>query len=161
MTNNQSDHVWRIAGRIGTCMLTTLAGERLRSRSMHAILDREAGCFWFITDRRGAKKEEIMAAPDVCLAFADPGSNTFLSVTGRADMMRDIDEARALWSNEAQAWWPKGPTDPDVRVLRVVPDSAEYWDTRGNSIMVALKLTAARLSGNPPALGENRKVNMR
>jgi general stress protein 26 len=128
---------------------------------MHAILDREAGCFWFITDRRGAKDEEITAAPDVCLAFADPGSNTFLSVTGRADMRRDIDKARALWSNEAQAWWPKGPSDPDVRVLRVVPDSAEYWDTRGNSIMVALKLTAARLSGNPPALGENRKVNMR
>ncbi len=102
-----------------------------------------------------------MAAPDVCLAFADPGSNTFLSVTGRADMMRDIDKARALWSNEAQAWWPKGPTDPDVRVLRVVPDSAEYWDTRGNSITVALKLTAARLSGSPPALGENRKVSMR
>ena len=76
-------------------------------------------------------------------------------------MRRDIDKARALWSNEAQAWWPKGPSDPDVRVLRVVPDSAEYWDTRGNSIMVALKLTAARLSGNPPALGENRKVNMR
>jgi hypothetical protein len=42
-----------------------------------------------------------------------------------------------------------------------VPDSAEYWDTRGNSITVALKLTAARLSGNPPALGENRKVSMR
>jgi hypothetical protein len=61
--------------------------------------------------------------------------------------------ATKAW-NEAQAWWPKGPGDPDVRVLRVVPDSPEYWDTRGNSIMVALKLTAARLSGNPPALGE-------
>jgi general stress protein 26 len=85
-----------------------------------------------------AKDEEIKAAPEVCLAFADTGSNTYLSMTGRAEMLRDTAKARELWSTEAQAWWPKGPTDPDIRLLRVVPNSAEYWDTRGNSITVAL-----------------------
>jgi hypothetical protein len=45
-------------------------------------------------------------------------------------------------------------------VVRVVPDNAEFWDTRGNSITIALKLVAARLSGNPPDLGENKKVQM-
>lgn len=142
-------------------MLTTLTENRLRSRPMHAIADRQAGCLWFITDHRGAKEAEIKAAPEVCLAFADTGSNTFLSVTGRAEMMHDPAKATALWSGEAQAWWPKGPSDPEVRVLRVVPDIAEYWDERGNSVTVALKLAAARLSGNPPDLGENRKVRLR
>jgi hypothetical protein len=42
----------------------------------------------------------------------------------------------------------------------VVQDSAEYWDTRGNSMIVALKLAASRLSGNPPNLGENEKVRL-
>jgi general stress protein 26 len=74
--------------------------------------------------------------------------------------LHDVAKIRELWSTEAQAWWPKGPADPDVRVLRVVPDSAEYWDTRGNSMIVALKLAAARLSGNPPDLGENEKVRL-
>jgi Pyridoxamine 5'-phosphate oxidase like len=87
-------------------------------------------------------------------------SNTYLSITGRAEILHDVAKIRELWSSEAQAWWPKGPTDPDVRVLRVVPDSAEYWDTRGNSITVALKLAAARLSGNAPDLGENKKVRL-
>jgi len=154
------DHVWEIAKKIKTCMLTTLPAKRMRSRPMHAIIDREAGCLWFITDQRGAKDEEIRAAPDVCLAFADTGSNTYLSITGRAEILHDVAKIRELWSSEAQAWWPKGPTDPDVRVLRVVPDSAEYWDTRGNSITVALKLAASRLSGNPPDLGENKKVRL-
>jgi general stress protein 26 len=40
---------------------------------MRAIPDQEAGCLWFITDQRGTKDEEIAAAPDVCLAFADTG----------------------------------------------------------------------------------------
>ena len=142
-------------------MLTTHVGDRLRSRPMHATIEREAGCLWFITDQCGAKVEEIKASPEVCLAFADIGSNTFLSLTGRAEMMRDSARARELWNDEAQAWWPKGPTDPDIRVLRVLPETVEYWDARGNSVAVARKLAAARLSGKPPDLSKSRKVRMR
>jgi general stress protein 26 len=155
------DSVWDIAESIETCMLTTVASGQLRSRPMHAVPDRDQGCLWFITDQRGAKDEEIRAEPEVCLAFADVRLNTYLSMTGRAEVLRDSSKARDLWSAEAQAWWPKGPADPDVRVLHVTPETAEYWDTRGNSIVVALKLAAARLSSNPPDLGENKKVLLR
>jgi hypothetical protein len=34
-----------------------------------------------------------------------------------------------------------------------------YWDTRGNSITVALKLAMARMAGKPPDLSE--KVQLR
>jgi general stress protein 26 len=128
---------------------------------MRAIIERTAACIWFITDQRGAKDEEIKASPQVCLAFADIGSNSFLSLTGRAEMRRDNVKAKELWNNEAQAWWPNGPTDPDVRVLCVFPEEGEYWNARGNSLTVGLKLVAARLSGNPPDLSKGRKVRMR
>jgi general stress protein 26 len=98
---SQLDHVWEIANKIKTCMLTTLSADRMRSRPMHAMPDREAGCLWFITDQRGAKDEEIKAAPDVCLAFADTGSNTYLSLTGRAEMLHDVAKIRELWSLQA------------------------------------------------------------
>jgi general stress protein 26 len=75
---NQVDHVWKIAEKIETCMLVTLSAGKLRSRPMHAMPDRETGYLWFITDHRGAKDEEIRAAPDVCLGFADTASNTYL-----------------------------------------------------------------------------------
>ena len=159
--DSQIDHVWNLADKTGACMLVTNSGRGLRARPMHALPDREAGCLWFITDQRGAKDDEIKAAPAVCLAFADTGSNSYLSITGHAEVLRDVAKATALWSNEAQAWWPKGPSDPEVRVLRIIPDEAEYWDTRGNSITVALKLAAAQVSGHPPDLGENRKVQMK
>jgi general stress protein 26 len=76
-------------------------------------------------------------------------------------MLRDPDKAEEFWSTEAQAWWPHGPRDPAVRVLLVAPEQAEYWDTRGNSITVTLKLVAARMTGRQPDLGTNRKVNAR
>jgi general stress protein 26 len=158
---SEIDRAWEIMDDVAVCMVTTHAGPIMRTRPMHAIPDRAAGCIYFVTDTRGAKDEEIAAAPDVCLAFADIDSNTYLGVTGTAEMIRDADKAEELWSSEAQAWWPRGPRDPAVRVLRVEPADAEYWDTRGNSVTVALKLLAARVRGREPNLGDNKKVNLR
>jgi general stress protein 26 len=161
MSESDLDRIWEIMEDIAVCMVTTHAGGSMRSRPMHAIPDRDDGAIYFVTDTRGAKDDEIAAAPDVCLAFADIGDNTYLSITGRAEMIRDLAKAEELWSTEAQAWWPRGPRDPAVRVLRVVPEQAEYWDTRGNSITVALKLMAARVTGQEPDLGESKKVSVR
>jgi general stress protein 26 len=158
---SEIDRTWEIMDEVAVCMVTTHAGATMRTRPMHAIPDRAANCIYFITDARGAKDDEIAAAPDVCLAFADIDSNTYLSVTGTAQMVRDSAKAEELWSSEAQAWWPRGPRDPAVRVLRVEPDDAEYWDTRGNSVTVALKLLAARVRGREPDIGDNKKVNLR
>jgi general stress protein 26 len=161
MSEAELDRVWEIMEDVAICMVTTHAGGMMRSRPMHAIPERDEGAIYFVTDTRGAKDDEIAAAPDVCLAFADIGDNTYLSITGRAEMIRDPDKAAEMWSSEAQAWWPRGPHDPNVRVLRVVPEQAEYWDTRGNSIVVALKMMTARMTGREPDLGENKKVPLR
>jgi general stress protein 26 len=161
MSEAELDRVWEIMEDVAICMVTTHAGGMMRSRPMHAIPERDEGAIYFVTDTRGAKDDEIAAAPDVCLAFADIGDNTYLSITGRAEMIRDPDKAEEMWSSEAQAWWPRGPHDPSVRVLRVVPEQAEYWDTRGNSIVVALKMMTARMTGREPDLGENKKVPLR
>jgi general stress protein 26 len=161
MSEADLDRVWEIMEDVAVCMVTTHAGDKMRSRPMHAIPERDEGAIYFVTDTRGAKDDEIAAAPDVCLSFADIGDNTFLSITGRAEMTRDPGKAEELWTPEAQAWWPRGPRDPAVRVLHVVPEQAEYWDTRGNSIVVALKMAAARMAGRQPDLGENRKVRVR
>ena len=160
MSETDLDRVWEIMEDVSVCMVTTHAGGRMRSRPMHAIPDRDENAVYFITDTRGAKDDEIAAAPDVCLSFADIGDNTYLSIMGRAEMIRDPDKAEELWSTEAEVWWPRGPQDPTVRVLRVAPEQAEYWDTRGNSVVVALKLMAARMSGRQPDLGENKKVQV-
>ena len=104
MSESDIDRVWEIMDDIPICMVTTHAGGGMRSRPMHAIPDRDEGCIFFVTDTRGAKDEEIAAAPDVCLAFADIGNNTYLSLAGTAEMIRDAATAEELWSAEAQAW---------------------------------------------------------
>jgi general stress protein 26 len=69
----------------------------------------------------------------------------------------DPDRARALWNERQKVWW-SGPDDPNLRVVRVEPETAEIWDGPASSAMAALEFAKARLTGVQPELGENRKV---
>jgi general stress protein 26 len=160
MDREGEDHLWKIIEQIGVCMVTTRAQTKLRARPMYAKPDRDEGCVWFITDTSGAKDEEITADPNVCLAFADPKANSYASISGRGQLVRDLSKIRELWDREAAAWWPAGPDDPKVRVLKVEPEWGEFWDRPASSIVVAFKLAAARATGRPPSLGESQKVSL-
>jgi general stress protein 26 len=56
-------------------------------------------------------------------------------------MTRDNIKANELWNSEAQAWWPDGPTDPDVRVLCVFPEAVGHCS---RSKLPAYQVTACK-----------------
>ena len=58
-------------------------------------------------------------------------------------------------------WWPDGPRDSNVRVLRLEPVNAELWDGPASKLVAAYEFAKARLTGEPPNLGENRKVTVK
>ncbi|MGC1609745.1 MAG: pyridoxamine 5'-phosphate oxidase family protein [Pseudolabrys sp.] len=66
--------------------------------------------------------------------------------------------AKRIWKSLDQVWWPDGPEDVNVRVLRLDPKMAELWDGPASSAIASYELAKARITGNKPNLGENRKV---
>jgi len=157
-TTEAIDHAWAMMERIRACMLVTRQGIALRARPMHAFPSREENCVWFLSDRRGHKDEELQRDPQSALVFADTSERDFLSVSGECEVVEDRARIDDLWHGGAAAWWPQGKGDPNIQVLRFLPESAEYWDGPGNSVLVALKLATARATGRRPDLGDNRKV---
>lgn len=122
------DRVWDIVEKVGICMLTTQFAGGLRARPLEARPDREAGLIFFVTDIHSAKEHEIGATPDVGLVFVDANDKAYLSITGRACVMRDAEKTKAAWRKTDEVWWPGGPDDPDVCLLRIEPGTAELWD---------------------------------
>jgi general stress protein 26 len=121
-----------IAG-IGVAMLTTATSEDgLRSRPM-ATQGRglERGEIWFFTRDDSGKVFEIEGDHEVNLAYAEPGEQRYVSLSGRAAVLRDPERARALWSPEVETWFPGGPEDPHLALLRVRVHGAEAWDAAG------------------------------
>jgi len=154
------DRVWDIVEKVGVCLLATRFAGGLRARPLEARPDRDAGLIFFVTDIRSAKEEEVAAAPDVCLVFVDAGQKAYLSITGRARVLRDVDKTRVVWRKTDGVWWPGGPSDPDVCLLRVELLTAELWDGPANAAVAAFEFAKARLTGTEPNLGENRKVTV-
>ena len=150
------DRVWELMDRISICMLTTHDGARLRSRPMAAFVRREEDAVHFLTDAQHHKDEEIRDNPNVGLAFAD--GRKFVSVTGHAAVSRDTGKIKELWGPSAKAWW-ESPDDPNIRLLTVTPDDAEFWDGPGK-IIGTIKMVAAAATSSRPDYGENRKVRM-
>jgi general stress protein 26 len=114
-----------------------------------------------VTDIRSAKEDEIEASPDVGLVFIDASDKAYLSITGRASVVRDADRIQAAWRKTDEAWWPGGPNDPDVCLLQIEPFTAELWDGPASTLVTAFEFAKARLTGEEPNLGENRKVTVK
>ena len=158
--NAQLDRVWEIIEKTGICMMVTRFTGGLRARPLEARPDRDADTIWFLTDVRGLKDDEIQADSSVCLTFAYPKEKVYLSLTGKASTNRDPARARSLWNDEQNVWWPGGPDDPNLLVIRFRPDRAEMWDGPASSTVAALEFVKARIIGTKPDLGENRKVTL-
>ena len=154
------DRVWDIVEKVGVCMLTTRFAGGLRARPVEARPDREAGLLWFVTDTRSDKEHEIEADADVGLVFIDHAAKAYLSITARAEVKHDHAKAAEIWKATDSAWW-KGPHDPAVCVLRVRPVTAELWDGPASKAVAMYEFAKARMTGEKPNLGENRKMTVR
>jgi general stress protein 26 len=161
MTNDNDRNIeraWELMDKIGFAMLVTRDADKLRARPMRAYLERDENAIYLLTDARRHKDEEIARNPGVNLSFADTGSMKYVSLTGTATISNDRARIKELFSTPAKAWWGSAD-DPNIRVLKVAPDDAEFWDSPG-SVISYVKMAVAAATGSRPDIGDNRKVSM-
>ncbi|EJN04197.1 pyridoxamine 5'-phosphate oxidase family protein [Phyllobacterium sp. YR531] len=145
---------WDIAESVKTCFLLT--GKK--QVPMSAMPRREEGAIYFLTDAGSEKVADIEADPGVQLSFTNHSGNEYLFIDGDATVSDDRSKIKDLFSPFAKAWWDS-PDDPNIRLITVVPNTAEFWDGP-NSVIAAAKMLFAAASGGRPDMGENRETNM-
>ncbi|HJT27734.1 MAG TPA: pyridoxamine 5'-phosphate oxidase family protein [Pyrinomonadaceae bacterium] len=147
---------------IDFCMLTTVdEGGALHSRPMSSNGDIDAdGDIWFFTNASSHKVSEIEKLPKVNVSFADPDNQRYVSVSGTAQLVSDRAKIDELWRPEFKIWFPEGKDDPEIALLRVSLEKAEYWDSPSSTIGYALSFVSSLVTGKQPDLGENRKVDL-
>jgi general stress protein 26 len=153
-----ADRLWTLIKEIPVAMVITHDGhgEDIRARPMAAHAAEEEGAIYFLTDVDSPKASEIEDSDTICLAFADNKTRKYVSVTGRADIIDDKNRIKQVWSIYDKAFW-SDENDPRIRLLRVTPESAQFWEGAG-TVVTALKLIAASVSGERTNLGKNEKV---
>ena len=159
---NDLEKLRELVKDIDFCMLTTVdeSGD-LHSRPMSSNGDIDPnGDIWFFTNSSSHKVSEITKLPKVNVSFADPENQRYISVSGTAQLVRDRAKIDELWRPQFKMWFPEGKEDPEVALLRVTLEKAEYWDSPSSTIAYALSFVSSLVTGKQPDLGENKKVNL-
>ena len=142
---------------IRTAMLVTnTEGGVPRSRPMSTQDVDFDGTVWFFTGVDTRKAQEIARNPTVAVTYASSGKETYVSLTGRAELVDDRARIREYWNPFLKAWFD-APDDPSLRLLKVDISEAEYW---ANEIRKKGYMIYSIGLGNPYAKSEEEKPDL-
>jgi general stress protein 26 len=152
--------IWDHVRSIGTCMMVTRSETGVRARPMRGILRPEENAIWFFADQESDTDKDVRENPEVCLTFTDTRDNVFVSLSGGVTRVLEKATIVELWDDAASGYFPNGPDDPRVVLLRFEPDMGEYWTAPSSRIVLAIKFLEAKLLGERPSLGARGRTQL-
>jgi len=146
---------------IHIAMMTTIDTDgQLRSRPMATQQMEFDGQLWFFTGKSSHKVVEINGEHRVNIAYADPSSSRYVSISGSARLVSDRAKSEELWNPVLRAWFPRGLEDPDIALLNVTPEKAEYWDTPGSHIGQTIAFVKSIFTGQQAKVGDHGQLSL-
>jgi general stress protein 26 len=154
-------HLGELIHGIKVAMMTTVEADgSLRSRPMWTYDADFDGELWFFTREHSAKVDEVEHDHHVNLSYSEPSKDRYVSVSGRCRLVHDKEKARELWNPTLKAWFPQGLEDPELALLCVKVEKAEYWDTPNSRMVQLVGFVKAAITGETYNPGENEQVTV-
>ena len=160
METNDTAKLWDLIKTVEIAMLVTEDGEHLRSRPMAMSQKDFDGTLWFFTRASSHKVTEVQHDQRVNLSFAHPGKQDYVSVSGHASLVRDRAAVEEHWSESVRTWFPQGKNDPEIALLKVTVQQAEYWDAPSSTMLHAYGYLKAVTTGSSPQPGGHGTVKL-
>jgi general stress protein 26 len=156
----KSAKLWSMIKDIGIAMMTTDDEGQLRSRPMAARQAEFDGTLWFFTRADSHKVDEVVTSSRANVSYADPVHQNYVSLSGSVRLVRAPEQIRAHWSEAMRPWFPKGSSDPDIALLKVDVERAEYWDAPSSTMVHVTGYAKALLTGQSPHPGDHEKLQL-
>jgi len=121
---------------IDTCMLVSRGDDgrsHARPMSNNGQVDWD-GSSRFFAPADGRLIAELQRDPEVVTTYRADDRFAWVALSGRAEIIDDADEKRRYWLEELDRWFPNGPEDPNVALIRVQATYAQWWTEQGDGI---------------------------
>lgn len=146
---------------IKTCMFCTKTNEiPFNTRPMATADVDDEGNLWFISNVESDKNEEIKNDDKVQLIYAKGRDSHFLSISGKAFIVKDQEKIDEVWNMFAKAWFKDGKKDPNVSLIKIIPSDVYYWDTVHGKMVSLLKIAVSAVSGASMDDGVEGKISL-
>lgn len=146
---------------VNICMFTTLdRSDKLSSRPMFTSSIDEEGNIWFFTDEFSEKINEVSRDNIVHLIYAHPGKNIYVDVSGTCTLVIDRKKMEELWDPKLKPWFPNGPDDPKLCLIRVATEEAYYWNHSRSKMGLLFQMIGSIAKGDRYRENEKGKLNL-
>ena len=144
------------------CMFSTVdtASGKVKTRPMSVVKADELNQVWFFTADDTEKVSEMKNTWEVALGFSNEADHQWVAVNGPARLVKDKEKIKDLWNPMFKAWFPQGLDTPNLALICVEMQTAEYWESHGGSIANAFEMIKAAITGDPAHNSEHAIVNM-
>ena len=116
------------------------------------------GTLWFLTFKESPRVLEITEDQHVLVSYARPSDYEFISIGGRARIVDDPSQVRALWSEGFRVWFPDGPGSQNIALFAIDVEVAKAWTKPASVLTYAYYYLRARVTGTPPSPSKIAKV---
>lgn len=139
-------------------MMTTLdEDDRLVSRPMSLLkMDIEGG-LWLFSNLHSQKLNQI---DRINLSLSNEEGSRYVSIAGHGEISHDRALMRELWSPFMKPWFPEGVESPDLALLKVTPQTVEYWDSTDSKMVRMFAVAASVIACKPIGMGEHGKLSL-
>lgn len=120
----------------------------------------ENGSIWFLFSSESDTHQNLQRNRKVSLLYADVRDYNFLSINGIAEISQDQARIDKYWNKMVAVWFEKGREDPRIRLLKVTPEDAHYWDNKTNKLVTFLKMVTSAVSGESLDIGRKGELDL-
>jgi general stress protein 26 len=103
--------------------------------------------------------QRLQADGNVNVSYSNPDKDTYISISGQAVISGDVATKERLFNALAKAWFPGGARDPDLELVEVQVQHAEYWNVKENKTTQLYKIAKAAVTGERPKIGEHKELH--
>ena len=120
----------------------------------------EQGNIWYLFSKQSETYQHLQADRQVSLIYAQPKDYEFLTINGHAEISRDEARIEKYWNKMMEGWFEKGKEDPNIKLLKVIPDEAHYWDSGSNKIATLFGMLKNAITGSNEDIGEEGELKL-
>lgn len=128
-----------------------------RARPMALRMREHDHALWFITSDEAPKTLEIERDPHVGAIFYRGRDRAWVSVSGRAALIRDRQRTKELWTPAMKMYF-EGPDDPSILLVRIEPNHAEFYEPTKPKVVRVFEMIKGMVTNAPPDLGAVKHV---
>lgn len=140
-------------------MFTTVSPEgQIHSRPMQTQEREPDADVWFVTSLDTEKIAELKQNPNIGIIYHRDADHAYISLAGKARIETDKALIKSKWKEDWRAWFPDGPDQADIAMVKVDVVSAEWWFPEGGRLTVMWEAAKAYVTGTEPDINPPKRV---